>query len=127
LRKKYSNSGGKGKKGDYLKAEVTIIKEKKKEPEKKFYFYDGQLQREPKSQMQERLDAGLLCENENSWYSDYDSESSRAFSVGRDQRAGGRSVWASKEHALGKLIIVEEAKINEDAEHEAKKARTNAK
>jgi hypothetical protein len=103
------------------------MKEKEKEDEEKYYFYDGQLLREPKSQMQARLDAGLLCENENSWYSDYDSESSRAFSVGRDQRAGGRSTWASDEYAKGKLIVVEEARINEDAEHEAKKARTDVK
>jgi hypothetical protein len=106
---------------------VTIIKEKEKEAEKKYYFYDGEVQREPKSEYEARIRGGLLRENESSWYSNYDSESSRAFSVGRDQRAGTRSMWANEEYAKGRLIVVEEARINQDAEHEAKKARTDAK
>jgi hypothetical protein len=117
-REKSSNGGGKGKKGDSLKAEATIIKEKEDKPEKKYYFYN---------EYEARIRNGLLREYETTWHSDYDSESSRAFSVGRDQRAGNRSTWANEEHAKGKLIVVEEARINDDAEHDAKKARTDAK
>jgi hypothetical protein len=126
-REKSSNGGGKGKKGDSLKAEVTIIKEKEDKPEKKYYFYNGALQNEPKSEYEARIRDGLLREYETTWHSDYDSESSRAFSVGRDQRAGHRSMWANEEHAKGRLIVVEEARIDQDAEHDAKKARTDAK
>lgn len=63
--------------GKSLRAETSIIKEKAKKKDKgeqKYYFYNGHIRREPKSQILARREAGLLREYEGSWCSDYDSE-----------------------------------------------------